>query len=654
MKTKYTNVIANISTSLNTGSVKQSHKLKLQLNRLLACRSGRLRHSFLIPCNNGFKKEFFLIALLFSISSFAQEINYKEYSYTEFFKLIENEKDTIFKLQDALIKYNPKTDTRFRIKFDPNESKDSTYNYRNDIVINKHLVLNNVQFYADFNAPNNFINGVLVDIHFKKSIEFLNVKSFMLQYCRFNDRVKYLITNCDDTIDFEGIRNRSVYIQFCDFDLFNFNSFCDNSKSISYYIMDNNFRPSKRANRFIFSIRGSDFLRFEKNLISNVDVIFYSLSQNLGTFRIRDNLFDSDFIYFSKTNFDGKLTWTNNKYSTPVFLELDPFSSGDNIDWDQFNLGFSAYNSFVDYSLKKRNQYPISLSVNDREILTQQYRDSIRIFNSDAFAEEMSIKSQFYNHYKSRYNTQQANKVYLNIKDFETQRLKVEYNLNPGFRPYFKWKVNQFLKLFSDYGTEPSKAIIFSMYVILLFAFVYLLFPNSWDAHGRKRIMNRYAFFFKYMNKKAGIHEVYLDNQKEELLEFDEFKTLVEQQGKTVPRFFTATALPLYKWAISGTKFSASVLKRVDIMKGTWSDLPQSKRIWKSVLLISAFTIAICYDILIKMLNALMLSINTFTTLGFGEIPIKGLPRYLAIIQGFIGWFMLTIFSVSLISQLLN
>ena len=38
----------------------------------------------------------------------------------------------------------------------------------------------------------------------------------------------------------------------------------------------------------------------------------------------------------------------------------------------------------------------------------------------------------------------------------------------------------------------------------------------------------------------------------------------------------------------------------------------------------------------------------------FGEIPIKGLPRYLAIIQGFIGWFMLTIFSVSLISQLLN
>jgi hypothetical protein len=71
-------------------------------------------------------------------------------------------------------------------------------------------------------------------------------------------------------------------------------------------------------------------------------------------------------------------------------------------------------------------------------------------------------------------------------------------------------------------------------------------------------------------------------------------------------------------------------------------------------LLVGAFLIAVVYDIFIKMLNALMLSINTFTTLGFGEIPIKGLPRYLAIVQGFIGWFMLTLFSVSLISQLLH
>jgi hypothetical protein len=158
----------------------------------------------------------------------------------------------------------------------------------------------------------------------------------------------------------------------------------------------------------------------------------------------------------------------------------------------------------------------------------------------------------------------------------------------------------------------------------------------------------------KYMRRKAGIHEVYMEDKKEEMLTYENFKSFIESSEHEVPKVFMATAWPLYRWAISGTRFSSGFLKRIDIMKGTWRELPQRQRLWKGILLTGAFMIAIVYDLIIKVLNALMLSINTFTTLGFGEIPIKGLPRCLAIIQGFIGWFMLTIFSVSLISQLLN
>ena len=266
----------------------------------------------------------------------------------------------------------------------------------------------------------------------------------------------------------------------------------------------------------------------------------------------------------------------------------------------------------------------------------------------------MKVLGGFYDNYKSTHDIESANAVYMEMKDLETVHLKFLYKQNPTFDTFFTLKINQFLKAFSGYGTRPSKAIIFSMYVILLFAFIYLLFPNSWDKHGKNRIINRYRFFTKYMKKDAGIHEVYLEDAQEELLEYEEFKNYMTTSGKSIPKFFLATSLPLYKWAISGTKFSSGILRKVDIMKGTWDEVPTKKRIWKSILLIGAFLIAICYDIFIKILNALMLSINTFTTLGFGEIPIKGLPRYLAIIQGFIGWFMLTIFSVSLISQLLN
>ncbi|MFC2123449.1 hypothetical protein ACFLU5_01460 [Bacteroidota bacterium] len=56
---------------------------------------------------------------------------------------------------------------------------------------------------------------------------------------------------------------------------------------------------------------------------------------------------------------------------------------------------------------------------------------------------------------------------------------------------------------------------------------------------------------------------------------------------------------------------------------------------------------------LISLLNALTLSLNSFVTLGFGNIPTRGLARYICIIQGFIGWFLLSIFTVALINQVL-
>ncbi len=56
----------------------------------------------------------------------------------------------------------------------------------------------------------------------------------------------------------------------------------------------------------------------------------------------------------------------------------------------------------------------------------------------------------------------------------------------------------------------------------------------------------------------------------------------------------------------------------------------------------------------LSFLNAFALSLNAFVTLGFGDIPTKGLARYVTILQGFMGWFLLSIFSVALINQVLG
>jgi hypothetical protein len=96
------------------------------------------------------------------------------------------------------------------------------------------------------------------------------------------------------------------------------------------------------------------------------------------------------------------------------------------------------------------------------------------------------------------------------------------------------------------------------------------------------------------------------------------------------------------------------LFEKTDILKGKWVDLPRSKKIYTSIIMGVWLLLLLVFDVFVKFLNALTLSINTFTTLGFGEIPTSGIPRYLCILQGFIGWFMLSIFSVALISQLLN
>ncbi|HCW06994.1 MAG TPA: hypothetical protein DGG95_06480 [Cytophagales bacterium] len=55
----------------------------------------------------------------------------------------------------------------------------------------------------------------------------------------------------------------------------------------------------------------------------------------------------------------------------------------------------------------------------------------------------------------------------------------------------------------------------------------------------------------------------------------------------------------------------------------------------------------------ISLINALTLSLNAFITLGFGNIPTHGIARYFCVIEGFIGWFLLSIFTVALINQVL-
>jgi hypothetical protein len=93
--------------------------------------------------------------------------------------------------------------------------------------------------------------------------------------------------------------------------------------------------------------------------------------------------------------------------------------------------------------------------------------------------------------------------------------------------------------------------------------------------------------------------------------------------------------------------------RSTEVLQGKWSDLTKGRKAFVGVTVGSGIVVYLFFLIVIRLLNSVVLSINTFSTLGFGDIPVKGIMKYMAILEGFLGWFLLSIFSVSLISQIL-
>jgi hypothetical protein len=120
------------------------------------------------------------------------------------------------------------------------------------------------------------------------------------------------------------------------------------------------------------------------------------------------------------------------------------------------------------------------------------------------------------------------------------------------------------------YGTDPARAILISIYIVVLFGIFFFFFPSDWDTTSKAALLSNYRDFI----------------EKNE--------------------------------------------------KGYWKPF-----------------LALSKGFFISLVNAITLSLNAFITLGFGNIPTHGVARYFCVLEGFIGWFLLSIFTVALINQTL-
>jgi hypothetical protein len=190
--------------------------------------------------------------------------------------------------------------------------------------------------------------------------------------------------------------------------------------------------------------------------------------------------------------------------------------------------------------------------------------------NDQLFHELSNNYAKLYSIYKDRQDIESANACYAEMKDLYTRRSRLQFYDDPSFRNFFRWQLSNFVRFYTNHGTDPALAITISFWTIFGFAVFYFFFPSDWDITSGSVLRQRFGDFIE-KNEKGYV--------------------------KPFIVFAGATSL--------------------------------------------------------KFLNALTLSLNAFTTLGFGNIPTHGAARYACVLQGFIGWFMLTIFSVALINQVL-
>lgn len=299
----------------------------------------------------------------------------------------------------------------------------------------------------------------------------------------------------------------------------------------------------------------------------NIELSFSSAQ----TVKLSNNIFKNLIISSSKieSEFDLLGTTSSGKFLlSKLYFSNDPVSDIDLSSFSRLPLGLL---SSKDEHILKIDMFKGTTNlpkIQNQSFITGSNKEDIA--NSQSFRELIGLYSMFLNLYKNKNDIESYNACYIEIKELQSKRLKYLYESNPSFQTYFRWKLSQLLKFYVSHGTDPARAIVISINIIICFGIFFFFFPSDWDTTSKSKLVQNFKDFI----------------QKNE-------------KGYIKPFF------------------------------------------------------VLFLGFLVSLLNALTLSLNAFITLGFGNIPTHGIARYVCVLEGFLGWFLLSIFTVALINQVI-
>ncbi len=401
------------------------------------------------------------------------------------------------------------------------------------------------------------------------------------------------------------------------------------------FVIDNNFHIGH--NPFTVEIKNSIIGSRNDGFQMKIDGHFKALFIEDDTLNIAVNM--------TNVSVDEKIILMDNVFSSYFGFNnsLLPATSLNTIMyWNQFN-GFKLV-TFKDSDLGKQDYTAEVYTATDSTELTD-WKSFENFINS--YATLMAI-------YKSRSDLESANACYIEMKTIQTRRLLYLYRSNRTINNFFKLQINQFLEYFCDYGTNPVKSINFSILVVLCFSLLYAIFPSETDNLYVIRIRWKLMQIINYFSTQELVPDLNRRKTYSEFENLERFKILLDKTKHELPRFFRVFTIPFYYIVRMYFMMERKYDKLQELNPNSWAYRTRKQKMRGATKILLHFSIFLFAGLLMRCFNALTLSLNAFVTLGYGEIEAQGIARYLAVFEGLIGWFLLSIFSVSLISQILQ
>ncbi|MGZ2370432.1 hypothetical protein ACXR6G_11635 [Ancylomarina sp. YFZ004] len=577
-----------------------------------------------------------LCNVAFASQSFSQDKYKRKISISEWIGEMEKCKDKVYLLEDTEIYFEYPKDSLCAPML-PRSIKPTAKDKKREKTISPQIVIKNCKLPSVSTCQ---VRNVI----FQKNITFFSCEGavqLIFYNCTFKQGLDF--THSDlGILEFwhSSILQRTVVLEL-QINLLLF-------KNCSFYTDHNirqknyGFENENQTYKYLFRISQNEkkintfYLSNCKILPTEVMPVIAFLGGKYDVIGFEGMDFSNSIVSFNNCSVKENLTVDNCKFKLPLGIKKFNFPKDNTkFNWSQLDsAGLGLYGNYAQAPCTHKSDTLIS---------------DVYLFNK-----LNSSYRKFFSMYRTQGDIESANACYKQMKDMETRRYHHLYQQDPSVNKWFNWRFNQFLKYFSEYGTNPIQSLIISMWVILLFAGVYFFFYSDWDGINRTFLIKKHRKIMQYFRSEQRLEDFYMEDYIEDLKTFAGYKKEMAESKLEIPVFIIMLGKPLYLLSIVRHKILAFIYRRTEVLQGCWINLEPKRKVF--VALIVSFSIVI-YMIslgLVRALNAITLSVNAFSTLGFGAIPVKGASRYITILEGFLGWFLLSIFSVSLISQMLQ